>query len=128
MNMCINCGKEALELHHVVPLALGGNDIETNKVWLCSYCHSLIHGMDTKKRGVEWKELQRAGIEKAKIEGKYKGKSCIKVSKERWLNLYILWKEKKITTKNFYTTLNLSSNTLYRQVKKYENGIYDFFE
>lgn len=43
MNKCINCGKEASELHHVIPLALGGNDIDSNKVWLCIKCHSLIH-------------------------------------------------------------------------------------
>ena len=43
MNICINCGKKADELHHVVPLALGGNDIDSNKVWLCTDCHSIIH-------------------------------------------------------------------------------------
>lgn len=75
---CINCGKEATELHHVVPLAIGGNDVESNKVWLCSKCHTLIHGMNEERRGTHWRELQRAGIEKAKLEGKYKGRKKFK--------------------------------------------------
>ena len=52
MNRCINCGKEASELHHVVPLALGGNDIDSNKVWLCIDCHNKIH-----KRGIGMGQL-----------------------------------------------------------------------
>lgn len=43
MNKCINCKKEAMELHHIVPLSLGGNDIDSNKVWLCVECHNKIH-------------------------------------------------------------------------------------
>ena len=41
--ICINCGKPARALHHIVPLSLGGNDIPSNRVFLCQDCHDLIH-------------------------------------------------------------------------------------
>ena len=69
---CINCGKEAIEQHHIIPLALGGNNIESNKVWLCSECHAVVHNFNKNNRGTRWRELQAVGIAKAKLEGKYK--------------------------------------------------------
>lgn len=40
---CVNCGTtEELELHHVVPLEIGGNDIAENIVPLCYYCHKAV--------------------------------------------------------------------------------------
>lgn len=128
MNKCINCGKEATEMHHVVPLSLGGKDISSNKVYLCSICHSLIHGFDTKTRGLEWKRLQKEGIEKAKKEGKYKGKSPIKVSKKDWEKLYRLWKKNEITATCFMKAINLKPNSFYRKVKQYEEGNFCFFK
>ena len=69
--ICANCGQEAYELHHIVPLALGGYDISTNTVWLCSECHGKIHQWGKSRRGTpQWKELQKIGIEKAKVEGR----------------------------------------------------------
>lgn len=41
---CINCGTdEMIEYHHVVPIALGGNDIIENIVPLCHSCHKATH-------------------------------------------------------------------------------------
>lgn len=120
MNKCINCGNEAIELHHVVPLALGGNDIDSNKVWLCSKCHALIHGMDTVKRGTEWRRLQAAGIEKAKQEGRYKGRPKIDINWELFKELYPRWKNKEMTAIQMREKLNLGHNTFYRRVKEYE--------
>ena len=77
---CCNCNKEGTELHHIVPLSLGGKDIDTNKVLLCSQCHSLIHGFNIETRGTHWKELQKRGIERAKKQGKYKGGTPKKVA------------------------------------------------
>lgn len=44
-NNCSNCEKSdgTLHIHHIVPLALGGNNIISNLVRLCSDCHALIH-------------------------------------------------------------------------------------
>lgn len=120
MNKCINCGQEASELHHVVPQALGGNDIDSNKVWLCSKCHALIHGMNIQKRGVEWHSLQAAGIERAKKEGKYKGKQKIEIDWVLFKELYQLWKKKELTAIEMMNRLNLKPNTFYRRVKEYE--------
>lgn len=40
---CINCGSiEDIELHHIVPLEIGGNDIWTNLVPLCRDCHTAV--------------------------------------------------------------------------------------
>lgn len=66
---CINCGKQADNMHHVVPKVLGGNE-GSNLVPLCGACHDKVHLTDH----LTLKELQRAGIERAKKEGKYKGR------------------------------------------------------
>lgn len=41
--VCGNCGAPAKELHHIVPLSLGGQDIPSNRIPLCEKCHKLIH-------------------------------------------------------------------------------------
>lgn len=41
---CCNCGSsENIEYHHIVPISLGGNDIESNIVPLCHRCHKAAH-------------------------------------------------------------------------------------
>ena len=69
LGLCINCGIEATNMHHVVPKVLGGNE-DSNRVPLCGFCHDKVHNTDH----LALKELQRAGIERAKKEGKYKGR------------------------------------------------------
>ena len=40
---CINCGSpDEIEWHHVVPLEIGGNDVDTNLVPLCYSCHKAV--------------------------------------------------------------------------------------
>ena len=43
---CGNCAKSdgELHIHHIIPLAKGGNNVITNLVRLCSGCHSKVHG------------------------------------------------------------------------------------
>ena len=96
---CINCSKEATEQHHVIPLSLGGNDIESNKVWLCSECHALIHNLNKEHRGTHWRELQRAGIERAKKEGKYKGRKRIDIDEKNFIKACAQWRNKERTAK-----------------------------
>ena len=64
---CINCGKEATQLHHVVPEVLGGNNIN-NCVWLCDECHGKIHGIKFENQQLSHSELTKRGIEKARNE------------------------------------------------------------
>ena len=49
--VCVNCGSsEKIEYHHIVPLALGGNDYLSNIVPLCYRCHKAAHnGRDIHK-------------------------------------------------------------------------------
>lgn len=122
---CINCNNEAIELHHVVPLALGGHDIESNKVWLCSKCHAIIHGMNVQKRGVEWHNLQAAGIERAKQQGKYKGKPKMEINWPLFKELYPIWQRKEITATDMMNKLGLKPNTFYRRVKEYREQLID---
>ena len=41
---CANCGStDDLEIHHIVPVSLGGRDVIENLVPLCSSCHKAAH-------------------------------------------------------------------------------------
>jgi len=75
IGICFECGDEGgVDNHHVVPESLGG----TKTVVLCYKCHGLVHDRDF----VNHRALQRAGIERAKAEGRFKGRqkgSSIKV-------------------------------------------------
>jgi len=43
-NVCYNCGStEDVELHHIVPLSLGGTNNITNIAVLCHKCHMASH-------------------------------------------------------------------------------------
>ena len=65
---CFECDStENIHEHHVVPKTLGG--IKT--IPLCGSCHGKVHG---KNFGLEWKRLQREGIQKARLAGVYSGR------------------------------------------------------
>ena len=50
---CYNCGSDLyVELHHVVPLSLGGTNRETNIVPLCYECHKKAHGAREMRRHI----------------------------------------------------------------------------
>ena len=118
---CINCGQKASELHHVVPLALGGNDIESNKVWLCIKCHSLIHEKSLKMSSLA---RQSPNYKKALVEGR-----CHKPRKElpdNFKELYTQWKSGKIKGERLYKDiLHMSKSTFFRRIKEYEQQIID---
>lgn len=69
---CCNCGKkltkEEVQVHHVVPLSLGGTNRESNMVIICLECHGKIHG-----RKMNTSELTKQGMKKAKLNGKQIG-------------------------------------------------------
>lgn len=71
---CYNCGStENLNYHHIIPLALGGNNILTNIAVLCGRCHWAVHH-DTEGEYKHSGELIRSGIEKARAEGRKNGR------------------------------------------------------
>ena len=68
MDLCFECGKIAECNHHVVPKSLGGK----KTVSLCLVCHSKVHD----RSFATHKSLQRIGIKKAQMKGKYKGRKA----------------------------------------------------
>ena len=117
-NICVNCGKEACEQHHIVPLALGGHDISTNTVWLCSECHGKIHQWGESRRGTpQWKELQRIGIEKAKAEGRM-GRPSIKPP-DNFADTVKKWRTGEITAVEAMKQARMTKATFYRKAKEF---------
>jgi radical SAM superfamily enzyme YgiQ (UPF0313 family) len=64
--LCVNCGAPATCEHHIVPIALGGNDIPSNKVPLCDKCHGAIHSVSFGEGCLSHGELIRRGLQKKK--------------------------------------------------------------
>lgn len=53
--ICACCGsKKNIELHHIIPISLGGKDVYYNLVYLCHSCHVLMHRMLEEKFGEKW--------------------------------------------------------------------------
>ncbi|WP_429126495.1 HNH endonuclease [Aeromonas veronii] len=70
LDFCCACGStENLHQHHLMPRSLGGTDDEENLITLCGECHGVIHGLG-KEHFANSRELQRAGYERAKAEGR----------------------------------------------------------
>jgi HNH endonuclease/Helix-turn-helix domain of resolvase len=71
LDFCVACGSlDALHHHHLVPRVEGGPDDDSNLITLCQGCHGKVHGRTFWRH----REMQRAGIEKAKAAGVYKGR------------------------------------------------------
>lgn len=65
-----------------------------------------------------WKR-QREGIKAVKQKGKHLGRLRLMIS-EDFEEIYMQWKQEKITSKKVKELLKMSPNTFYRQVKHYE--------
>ena len=70
------------------------------------------------KAGRREKQLQ--GIERAREEGKYKGRKPIAVDETLFDSVVSLWKAGKITAREAMTRLDLKPNTFYRRIKEQE--------
>lgn len=66
------------------------------------------------------RQRQIEGIEIAKREGKYKGRSFKIVDEELFKRCYKRWKAGEITAVNFQKKINLLPNAFYRRIKRYE--------
>ena len=90
--ICKTCNEKVdyLERHHIVPSSLGGHDEDYNIVKICINCHSKIHD----RKFVTSRNLISLGVERAKKEGKYKGRkkgatadiSCFLIKYESVIN------------------------------------------
>lgn len=53
MTACEGCGwsvpekigKRVMHMHHVIPVADGGNNVHTNLVVICPNCHAIAHAL-----------------------------------------------------------------------------------
>lgn len=113
---CQYCGLPAEHVHHLIPIAAGGDNRESNLIPLCLKCHGIIEGMNYSS----WKEKQRIGIEKAKKEGKFKGGKIKKINKEKYLKLKMQYFNHQITKSEFAIFLNVSRPTLNKILKEEE--------
>lgn len=52
LGLCRCCGFQADEVHHIIPLVLGGEDTVKNMISLCSSCH--YHAPNTKEEFYEY--------------------------------------------------------------------------
>lgn len=66
------------------------------------------------------RQRQKEGIEIAKREGKYKGRSPKAVNEDQFKKLYKRWKTKEITAVSFQKSIGLLPNAFYRRVKRFE--------
>jgi len=64
------------------------------------------------------KERQAIGIERAKKEGKYKGRKAIEYPK-KWELYYKKWESKEITSKEFMENMGLNKTTFFKLKKEY---------
>jgi hypothetical protein len=77
---CFECDStENIHYHHILPEIRGGK----KTIPLCVICHGLVHDRNFD----HYRELQRIGIERAKLEGKFTGrKPDSKETVETFLN------------------------------------------
>jgi len=119
---CINCletNKEVLQLHHVVPLSVGGTNNKWNIVVLCEKCHSIIH------KKIVSTSLIKEGIKKAQENGTKSGipigRPGVKIP-DNFKKYYDKWIAKEITAVEFRKLLDIGKTTLYRYINIFEKN------
>ena len=66
------------------------------------------------------REKRREGIERAKEEGRYKGRKPIAVDEDLFESLVELWQSGQISARQAMARLDLKPNTFYRRIKERE--------
>ena len=82
---------------------------------IIDFCRALLR-LERKDR----LDRQREGIERAREEGKYKGRRPIAVDETLFDSVVALWKDGQITAREAMTRLDLKPNTFYRRIKDRE--------
>ena len=65
-------------------------------------------------------QRQAEGIKIAKAAGKYQGRALKKLDEEVFIKSYKKWKDGEITARKFAKNIDLTTNSLYRRIKRYE--------
>lgn len=102
-----------MEQHHVVPLSLGSNDIDSNKVWLCIKCHNLIHSRSLNCGALATKS---PNFLKAVAEHRV-GRPPVETSKD-FYEAVKLWRSGEIKAVEAYKRAGMKKATFYNVVKR----------
>jgi hypothetical protein len=121
---CINCKRECeagVIFHHIVPLSIGGNDILTNIVPLCTSCHGLIH--HNKELPFSHSDLIKLGLKRAMAEGKHIGRRPTTYDDidKSFIPYFEGINDKKITVSTAARELHVSRPTIYKYLDLYNN-------
>lgn len=120
---CVNCGSEKdIMFHHIVPLALGGNDIVSNIVPLCTDCHYLIHHEKNRKSNLTHSELIKQGIAKSGNKGGRKIGTLDKLTDELKADINLYLTDKNITQNSLMEKHHISRNTLKKYIAIIKTG------
>lgn len=91
---------------------------------LFSFCRAL-----TELERENLRKKQHEGIEKARENGKYRGRKPISVDTELFDTVVTLWQNGQISARQAMEKLNLKPNTFYRRIKQQEeNKMKDYKE
>ncbi len=120
---CCNCGKECHDLiiyHHIVPISLGGKDIITNIVPICTECHNILHHGISEDNHISHSELIKAAIKKQKESGTYTGgrkKTTLEDIPDQFFDYLNKIKNNEITKTEAARKLNCSRSTIYKYLQ-----------
>jgi len=125
-NKCSNCGCDKdLEYHHIIPLACGGNDINSNMVCLCGKCHSIIHGLQKDGYNLAHSILIKNGIKRARHKGTVLGRPKTGVPK-LFKDEYVKFLNKEgvysnCSTSHFAFLNDIAISTYYKYISVLKN-------
>lgn len=85
-------------------------------------CYNLLYRL-YKKETKHLKQLQKDGIEKAKAEGRYRGRKGLQVDDTKLFEVCKKYRNKQISANEAAHLLNMSKSTFFRRLKKTEVNI-----
>lgn len=115
---CCNCGStEELEYHHIIPISLGGNDVNSNMACLCYPCHQKIHYAES-KHGLH-STVIKLGLEAARAKGKHIGrnKTTLDNIPQSFFRYYPRFSNGAINLSEFARLTELSRNSIYKYLR-----------
>ena len=121
---CCNCGincEENIVYHHIVPISVGGNDIISNIIPICTECHSIIHFGES--YGLKnQSELIKKGLERARAEGKTLGRRKTTYNDlPQNFEKYVKLVEKGMSIVEASKQLHISRQSFYKYREIYNN-------
>ena len=121
---CCNCGSEEdLQYHHIIPLSLGGNDINSNMCCLCYKCHYKLHHNGKDSKVANYGELIKNGKARAKQKEGFTDGRPKKKNKEQIQQMLQLLTVNggNMSYSQVSELYDISSRTLMRYQKEYSN-------